>query len=97
MSKITTVLGIVALAALVGCASTKSSGSAGAVKAKDCCAESKASGTEAKKADGSMGAVGEKKAGCCSGEKKAEGSMGAVAPKAECPAAKAACSGSKTN
>ncbi|GJQ30946.1 MAG: hypothetical protein HBSAPP03_28300 [Phycisphaerae bacterium] len=93
MSKIVTVLGVVALAALVGCASNKSSGSAGAVKAKDCCAE-KSGCTESKKADGSMGAVGEKKAGCCSGEKKAEGSMGAVAPKADCAKA---CTGAKTN
>lgn len=95
MSKITTVLGIVALAALVGCASTNSSGSAGAVKAKDCCAEGKTGCTEAKKADGSMGAVGEKKAGCCSGA-KTDGSMGAVAPKADCSAAKT-CPASKTN
>lgn len=97
MSKVTTVLAIAGLAALVGCASTSNSGSAGAVKANDCCAEGKAACTDAKKADGSMGAVGEKKSGCCAGEKKAEGSMGAVAPKGECPASKASCTGAKTN
>ncbi|CAG0973808.1 hypothetical protein PHYC_01394 [Phycisphaerales bacterium] len=88
--KIAMLVGVVALASLAGCATNKSSGSAGAVKQKDCCAEgNKATCTDAKKADGSMGAVGEK-SGCT--EKKADGSMGAVSEKkAGC------CSSAKQN
>lgn len=89
MNKLALAFGIVALAALSGCTNNKSTGSAGAVKDKDCatsCADKAATCTDAKKADGNMGAVSEKKkSGCCSqGKKAAEGNMGAVAPKADC-------------
>jgi len=90
MKNLVLIAGIAALGLAVGCASNKSSTSAGAVGScetkSECCKE---------KAAASPGAVGEKKDGCCAS--KASGSMGAVSEKKEgCSTTKAGCSASKT-
>jgi hypothetical protein len=105
MKKFST-LALVAVAGLAfvgGCAkNTKNEGSMGSVGKDSCsmksCSE-KATCTD-KKAEGSMGAVGEKKSctekAACT-DKKAEGSMGAVSEKKSCSAKASSCSAKTTN
>lgn len=89
MKNLVLIAGIAALGLAVGCASNKSSTSAGAVGSSEtkseCCKE---------KAAASPGAVGEKKDDCCAS--KASGSMGAVSEKKEgCSASKTECTKQK--
>ena len=70
MKNFALIASVAAMGLIVGCASNKSSASAGAVgeKKAGCCAEGAAK-TECTNKDaaksGSMGAVGQKKDGCC--------------------------------
>jgi hypothetical protein len=80
---------------LVGCKEEKAESSMGAVGTKAECTDKSAGCTEEKA--GSMGAVSEKKDGCCPSKAKTEGSMGAVSEKSDCSAAKTGCSDAKQN
>lgn len=88
-------LGLVGFAAaalvLAGCSSEKKEGSMGAVNAeKTCTTKEGCASKEGCTKDASMGAVGEKKSGCCSASKEA--AMGAVSEKKS-----GCCSQTKSN
>ena len=86
MKSILNLVAVCALVALAGCSSTNSnSASPGAVGEKSECSKECAKECTGEKTDASMGAVGEKKAGCCSQQKAAsDASMGAVSEKSGC-------------
>jgi len=80
MKSILNMVAVCALVALAGCSSTKTnSASPGAMGEKSECSTSCAEKCTGAKTDASMGAVGEKKSGCCADKAKTtDASMGAV-------------------
>ena len=85
MKSILNLVAVCALVALAGCSSTNSNtASPGAMGEKTDCSASCTEKCTGEKTDASMGAVGEKKSGCCSQQKATDASMGAVSEKTEC-------------
>lgn len=86
------ILNVVALCAVIALTACNSSNkvSPGAVGDEGCSSKCKSTCTD--KAGTSMGAVGDKKSGCCK-EKAAATNMGAVSDGKTCPAAKSSCIG----